>query len=130
MEQLRNQLSNKSSAISDADRSAKEQSLNSKERQLQREAEDFRNDSESASQQTFQAVAQKVYAFVQTFAQKHGYTLVIEGGSDTAPVVWYATKDVDIMDQVVKEYNQMAASSPAQGPSPPASTLPSSPTPH
>lgn len=130
VEQLRSQLSNKSTSVSDADRSAKEQSLNSKERQLQREAEDFKNDSEGASQAAFQTVAQKVYAFVQTYAQKHGYALVIERGSDTAPVVWYAAKDVDITDQVVKAYNQTMASSPAQGSSAPASTLPSSPSPH
>ena len=130
VEQLRSQLSNRSTSGGDADRSAREQSLNSKERQLQREAEDFKNDSEGASQTAFQTVAQKVYAFVQTYAQKHGYALVIERGSDTAPVVWYAAKDVDITDQVVKAYNQTVASSPAQGSSAPASTLPSSPSPH
>lgn len=130
VELLRSQLSSKSASGSDADRSAKEQSLNSKERQLQREAEDFKNDSDGASQQAFQTVAQKVYAFVQTYAQKHGYTLVLERGSDTAPVVWYAGKDIDITDQVVKAYNQTEVSSPAQGSSAPASNLPSSPAPH
>ena len=115
---------------SDPDRSAREQSLDLKERQLQREAEDFKNDSEGASQTVFQTIAQKVYAFVQTYAQNHGYALVLERGSDTAPVVWYAAKDVDITDQVVKAYNQTVASSPAQGSSAPASTLPSSPSPH
>lgn len=123
VEQLRSQLANKSAPASDVDRSAKEQSLNTKERQLQREVEDFKNDSEGASQTAFQTVAQKVYAFVQTYAQKHGYTLVVERGSDAAPVVWYAAKDIDITDQVIKAYN---ASSPALG----TSSLPSSPTPH
>ena len=129
VEQLRSQLSNRSTSVNDADRSVKEQSLDLKEKQLQREAEDFKNDSEGASQSAFQTVAQKVYAFVQTYAQQHGYTLVLERGSDAAPVVWYAGKDADITNQVVKAYNQTVAFPPAQGSSAPASALPSSPSP-
>lgn len=130
VEALRNQLANKAVPLSETDRSAKEQSLNSKDRQLQRQAEDFKNDSEGAAQQAFQVVAQKVYSFIQTYAGKHGYALVIERGSDTAPVVWYAGKDVDITGQVINAYNLAATSPVDKGPVTPASALPSSPTPH
>ncbi len=126
---LRNQLASKAVPLADTDRSAREQSLNTKDRQLQREAEDLKNDSEGAAQQAFQVVAQKVYSFVQTYASKHGYTLVIERGSDTAPVVWYAGKDVDMTDQIIKAYNLEATLPAVQGSSG-APALPSSPSPH
>ena len=102
----------------------RQRSLESKEKQLQRQAEDFKNDSESESQQVFQRVAQKVYAFLQAYAQQHGYSAVIERGSDAAPVVWFAAADMDITDQLVKAYNAQSPGSAAK----PA--LPDTPLPH
>jgi hypothetical protein len=87
----------------------------SPKRRLQREAENYKNDTESASQQVFQRVAQKVYSFVQVYAKQHGYTIVIERGSDSTPVVWYVASNVDITDQVVKAYNAKAGT-PTAGP--------------
>ena len=86
-------------------------SINAKEKQLQREGEDFRIESQTASEQTFQAVAQKVYAFLQEFSSQHGYTAVIERGSDASPVVWYAAANLDITKTVVDAYNARAATS-------------------
>ncbi len=72
------------SNLSDPERATRARSLESKEKELQRQAEDFKNDSQSESQQVFQRVAQKVYAFLQTYSQQHGYSAVIERGSDAA----------------------------------------------
>jgi outer membrane protein len=79
--------------------------LNAKEKQLQREGEDFRTESEAASQQAFGVVAEKVYAFLQEYSSQRGYTAVIERGSDQAPVVWYAAANMDITKAVVEGYN-------------------------
>jgi outer membrane protein len=108
IENLRRQLGNTATPLNDSERNAKEQALNSKQRQLQREAEDFKSESETSSQQVFQRVAQKMYAFVQEYAEQQGYSLVVERGSDTVPVVWYAAKNRDITEQVVKAYNLRA----------------------
>lgn len=96
------------SNLSDAERTTQERSLESKERQLQREADDFKSDSQSESEQIFQRVAQKVYAFLQTYSEQHGYTFVIERGSDANPVVWYAAAKTDITDELIKAYNAQA----------------------
>jgi outer membrane protein len=110
--------------LSDTETTARQRSLESKEKQLQRQAEDFKNDSESESQQVFQRVAQKAYAFLQTYAQQHGYSAVIERGSDAAPVVWFAAADMDITDQLVKAYNAQSSGSAAKP------VLPETPLPH
>jgi outer membrane protein len=119
VESLRKQLANTSSNLSDSERVTRAQSLETKEKQLQRAAEDFKSDSQSESEQVFQRVAQKVYAFLQTFSQQHGYSAVIERGSDANPVVWYASTNIDITDELIKAYNAQvegASSAPANGP--------------
>jgi len=124
VEALRKQLSDAANKLSDTEMATRQRSLESKEKQLQRQAEDFKNDSDSESQQAFQRVAQKVYAFLQAYGQQHGYSAVIERGSDAAPVVWFVAADMDITDQLVKAYNAQSPGSAAK----PA--LPESPLPH
>jgi outer membrane protein len=74
--------------------------------------------------------AQKLYAFLQTYAQQHGYSAVIERGSDAAPVVWYAAGNLDITDQLVKAYNAQASTASSGSPAKPAKNLPETPSPH
>ena len=81
------------------------QELGTKEERLQREAEDFKNDSQTESQQVFQQVAQKVFSFLQGLSQQHGYAAVLERGTEAAPVVWYAASNIDITDQIIKSYD-------------------------
>ena len=96
---------------------------------MQREADDFKNDTDGASQHAFQSVAQKLYAFLQEYSKKHAYTLVIDRGSDAAPVVWYAASNADITVELIKAYDLKAAATPGSrtGPDP---QLPLSPVPH
>jgi outer membrane protein len=138
VENLRKQLADGSSNLSDAERATRGRSLESKEKELQREAEDLKSDSQNESEQVFQRVAQKVYAFLQTFSQQHGYSAVIERGSDANPVVWYAAGNMDITEELIKAYNvqaEGASSAPAMpsihGVSPkPSKALPDGPSPH
>jgi outer membrane protein len=138
VEGLRKQLADTSNNLNESERAARAQALETKEKQLQREAEDFKSDSQSESEQVFQGVAQKVYAFLQTFSQQHGYSAVIERGSDAYPVVWYEATNMDITDELIKAYNAQAegassapANPPARSSSPKSSkTLPDSPSPH
>ncbi len=138
VESLRKQLADTSGNLSDAERTTRARSLESKEKELQREAEDFKSDSQSESEQVFQRVAQKVYAFLQTFSQQHGYSAVIERGSDANPVVWYAAGNMDITDELIRAYNAQAegassapANQPAHSVSPKSSKpLPDNPSAH
>lgn len=138
VETLRKQLTDTGNKLSDTERETRERSLETKEKELQRQAEDFRNDSQNESQQVFQKVAQKVYAFLQTYSQQHGYSAVIERGSDAAPVVWYAAGNLDITDELIKAYNAQSPAGPAALPNAPRGgtsarpekTLPESPSPH
>jgi outer membrane protein len=128
VEALRKQISNTSDKLSDTEMATREQAIENKEKQLQRQAEDFKNDSQSESQEVFQRVAQKVYAFLQAYSQQHGYSAVIERGSDAAPVVWYAASNMDITEQLVKAYDAQSGSTPTRGSSAkPQKSLPDAP---
>jgi outer membrane protein len=122
VEALKKNLDANGSTLTEAQKNQRLQELAAREKQLQREAEDFKNDSQAESQQLFQQIAQKVFAFLQQFSQQHGYDAVLERGTETAPVVWYAAKDVDITEQVIRGYDAKSASA-AQGlPNAPATT--------
>jgi outer membrane protein len=102
---LKKQLSATGDKLAEAERDARVQAIENKEKQLQREMEDYKNDSQTEAQQAFQAVAQKVYAFLQEYAQKRDYRFVIERGAAENPVVWYAAESADITAAVVQAYN-------------------------
>ncbi len=128
IESLKKQLSDNAVPLSEADKSVKLQTLDTEQRQLQREADDFKADTDTASQQAFQVVAQKLYVFLQGFAKQHNYTLVIDRGSDAAPVVWYATANADITADLIKAYD-LTLANPKDGTNS-NSHLPSAPPPH
>jgi outer membrane protein len=127
VENLRKEISGSNVKLNDGERATREQMLETKEKQLQRQAEDFKADSENESQDLLQAVSQRVYAFLQKYAQQHGYSVVIERGSETAPVVWYAADNLDITEPLVKAYNAQSSSGSS---SQPTKNLPDSPPPH
>jgi outer membrane protein len=129
VEALKKQINDSSATFSEADKLAKSRTLDTEERQLQRDADDFKSDTDSASQQAFQTVAQKMYAFLQEYAKQHAYSLVIDRGSDAAPVVWYAAPNADITAELIKAYDLKAAATP-DGHTKTGSQLPVAPAPH
>ena len=109
IETLKKQINDNPASLSEAEKSAKIRTLDTEERQLHHDADDFKSDTDNASQQAFQSVAQKVYAFLQDYAKQHAYSLVIDRGPDAAPVVWYAAANVDITAELVKAYDLKVA---------------------
>jgi outer membrane protein len=126
IEALKKGLNDSGSKLTDADKNQRLQELGTKQKQLQREAEDFKIDTQTESQQVFQQVAQKVFSFLQEFSQQHGYSAVLERGNDAAPVVWYAASNVDITDQIIKSYDAKSGTGASRLPDKPVATRPSS----
>ena len=102
---LKKQLSATGDKLTDVERSARIQAIDGKDKQLQREMEDYKNDSQTEAQQIYQTMAQKMYAFLQEYAQQHGYRFVLERGAVDNPIVWYAAENTDITTAVVQAYN-------------------------
>jgi len=116
----RKQLSDTADKLNEQERAARTQDLNAKEKRLEREAEDYHNDTQADSQQAFQKVAEKVFAFVQDYARQNGYKAILDRGTEAAPLVWYAAEDVDITAALLKAYNAKSGIAAPDGPAKPA----------
>jgi len=120
---LGNDYKAKASTLSETERATRERAISEKQRKLQRDAQDLKTDVQTEEQQVYGQVAQKLYTFLQNYGSQHGYTMIVERGSDAAPVVWYTAPRVDITAEVVTAYNAAppqaapAAQKPAATPS-------------
>jgi outer membrane protein len=108
LEAEKKQLTESSSKLTDTEKAQSISNINLKDKQLQREADNLKTDFETESQQIYQRVAQRLYAFLQKYAQQHAYTAILERGSDAAPVIWYAADNLDITEEVVKAYDHQS----------------------
>src|SRR5579872_2086892 len=104
IETLKKQLQDGSEKISDTDREARMRSIDDKTKSLQRAAEDLRNDEQSDGQETFQQVGQKVFDVMSTYAQQHGFSLILDASQQNSGVFW-ASPNTDITKAVTEAYN-------------------------
>jgi outer membrane protein len=106
IENLTKQLQAQGDKLSDGERATRAKAIDDKKKQLQRDGEDAQNDFQQEMQQTFATVASKVDELLNSYAQQHGYTLVLDGGQQEAAVVLYASPTTDITKPIIDAYNQ------------------------
>ena len=131
---LRQQLQALPASTPDAERASRERTLDTKEKQLQRDGEDAQNAYQGELQEAYGKVAQKVGASAVKYAQDNGFTLLLnEGGGQNAPnpVLWFA-QTTDISQAVVNAYNTSSgiAPPPPAAPTPAAHRTAPATTPH
>jgi outer membrane protein len=105
VDSLKKQLQASGDKLSEEEKANRVKAIDTKEKQLQRNAEDAQNDFQGESGQAFQKVAEKVFNFLQDYSKQNGYTLVVDRGNAQAPIVWYADPTNDISQAVVTAYN-------------------------
>ncbi len=133
VDSLKKQLQDAGDKLSEADRDSKLRTIDEKTKALQRVAEDDQNDFNSQMNDMYQALAQKVYGTVDSYAKLNGFTVVLDASNQqNSPVLWI-NPGVDITKAVVDAYNASSGvSAPAAGattPRPSTSTRPSTPRP-
>jgi outer membrane protein len=121
---LEKQLQAQGDKLSDVERANRAKTIDDKKKQAQRFAEDAQNDLQSEMQETYNAIAAKVYDVLQNYAQQQGFTLVVDGSGSQqqAPVVLYASPSTDITKAIIDAYN-VKSGVPAPPPQP-AATAP------
>jgi outer membrane protein len=117
---LKKQLQGTGATLTDAERQAKMKEIDDDTKNLQRSAEDLRNDEQSDGQETFQQVGQKVFNTMANYAKAHGFGLVLDAspGQQSSPALWWAPT-AEITADVVAAYNA-SSGIPAPVPSAPA----------
>jgi Skp family chaperone for outer membrane proteins len=122
---LKKQAQGGPTTLSDAERATRLKSIDTKEKQLNREAEDAQNAYQADLQEAYGKVAQKVSVAVKNYVTENGYTILLDvSNQQTNNVMWVNPKEnIDITQAVVSAYN---ASSGVAAP-PPAAPSASTP---
>lgn len=101
---LTKQLQTDGPKLTDAERAARAKVIDTKTKQLDRDTQDARSDFSQDISQAYQALAAKVYDVMKTYAEQHGYTLVLDISSQQSPVL-FAGQSTDITQAVIDAYN-------------------------
>jgi outer membrane protein len=119
---LTKQLDAQGASLGDAERANRAKVIDDKKKRAQRMADDAQNDFQQEMQQIFNNTAGKVGDVLIDYAQKQGYTLVLDGGEmQQGPFVLYSLPSTDISKAIVDAYNvKSGVSAPASLPAAPA----------
>jgi len=128
VDSLKKQLQALPATTSDEDRASRLKTIDTKEKQLNRDAEDAQNAYQGDLQEAYGKVAQKVGGTAVKYAQDNGFTLMLNvgGQAQTNPVLWFA-QQTDITQAVINAYN---ASSGVAAPVPSAPAVHHTPATH
>lgn len=79
--------------------------------------EDAQADFQTGEQQILQQLGEKILAVVQRYAHDNGYTMVVDVGANTSPVL-YASASIDITKDIIELYDKSAATPARASPKP------------
>ena len=104
-----------STTLTDEQRASRAKALDDRRKTLERSFEDARDGYQQEVQTLFNGTASKVFDVLADYAQKNGYTLVLDVASQSSPVL-YAIETTDITDPVVSAYNVKSGVAPPPQP--------------
>ncbi|CAN5735668.1 hypothetical protein BH10ACI4_BH10ACI4_39170 [soil metagenome] len=122
VDSLKKQLQSAPATLSDADRASRLKAIDTKEKQLNRDAEDAQTAYNTELQEAYAKVAQKVSVTLKTYVAQNGYTLLLDVSNQQSAVMW-AVQNTDVTQAVVEAYNTSSGVA-APAPSAPSATRP------
>lgn len=117
---LKKQLQAAPATMTDAQRSTQVKTIDSKEKDLNREAEDAQTAYNADLQQAYGKVAQKVSVTAKKYASDNGFTMLMDASSQASNIMWIGP-NINITKAVVDAYNASSGVA-APAPSAPAAT--------
>jgi len=101
---LTKQLQADGPKLTDAERAARAKVIDDKKKQLDRDYQDARSDFQQDMGQQYNVLAAKVYDVMKSYAEKEGYTLVLDISDQQTPVL-FAGESTNITKAVIEAYN-------------------------
>lgn len=109
-EDLRNyekQLKEQSAKLGEAEKKEKEAQFRTRIQDYQKRAQEFNQDLQAKQKELVDEYMKKIAAATEAVAEKAGYSLVVDKGSEqTVKIVIYSKDTIDITDQVIKEFDR------------------------
>jgi outer membrane protein len=132
IDSLQKQLQASGATLSETDRASRLRSIDTKQKQYQRDGEDATNAFNSDVQEALGKIAQKLGPTVIQYVQKNGYTMLFDnngqGQQGGGMTLMWSVPGTDISQAIVDAYNASSGVA-APPPSAPSATRPRSTTP-
>jgi Skp family chaperone for outer membrane proteins len=119
---LKKQLQSAPATLSDEERATRLKTIDTKEKQLNRDAEDAQTAYNADLQEAYGKIAQKVSVTLKNYVSQNGYTLLLDVSNQQSNVMW-AIPSTDVTQAVVSAYNTSSGVV-APAPSAPSATRP------
>lgn len=121
---LQNQLTNQARTLSDEARTRLQRQIDDKTRAFNRTNEDATTEFQQAEADAINEIGRKMMEVISDYAQKNGYTVVLDVSSPQTPIL-YADTGMDITPKIIELYDQAHAkpttsSAPGSAPKPAA----------
>ena len=131
IDSLTKQLQSAPTTMSEEERAARARTIDTKQKQFQRDGDDATAAFNSELQDTLGAVAKKLGPIVIKYVQDNGYTLLLDntGQQGGLGVLWMQPGTTDISQAVVDAYNASSGVSAPAVPSAPSASRPRPTTP-
>jgi outer membrane protein len=104
IEAMTKQLQADQAKLTPAEQQNRANAIDNKKKQLDRDAQDASSDFQQEMQQIYNNLASKVYDVLQSYAELHGYTLVLDVSQQQSPVL-YASTATNITKEIIDAYN-------------------------
>lgn len=122
VDNLKKQLAAQTDKLNDEERTKRVQTIDFKQKTLQRNLEDAQNDYQTQSNDIAQRIGTKVLQVIDNYAKQNGYAMVIDVSTQQSPVLW-AAESVNITKPIIDAYNaQSGVPAPAPTATKPAAT--------
>ncbi len=109
-EELRNTektLKEQLAKLSDTEKKEKETQFRTKIQDYQKRAQEFNQELQGKQKELVDDYMKKIAAATQTVAEKGGFAIVVDKGSEqTVKIVIYNKDTIDLTDQVIKEFDR------------------------
>ncbi|MEI9978801.1 MAG: OmpH family outer membrane protein [Edaphobacter sp.] len=126
IESLTKQLQSAPATMTDGERASRARTIDTKQKQLQRDGDDATAAFNAELQETLGAIAKKVWPTVNKYVQDNGYTLLLDntGQQGGLAVLWMQQGTTDISQAVVDAYNASSGVAAPAMPSAPSAARP------
>jgi Skp family chaperone for outer membrane proteins len=123
---LKKQLGSLPATATAEDRASKQRVIDTKDKELQREAEDAQASYNAELQEAYGKVAAKVSVTLKNYVSQNGFTLLLDVSNQSSAVMW-ALPSTDVTDAVIQAYNTSSGVA-APPPAAPSAARPSGST--
>ena len=119
VENLKKQLQGLPATTTDEERASRLRTIDTKEKQLNRDAEDAQTAYNTEWQEALGKVAAKLNTVMQAYVQQNGFTILLDVSSQSSNVLW-ALPSTNVSQAVVEAYNKQSGVAAPPPPSPSA----------